>query len=903
MADQPTIEDVYPLTAIQQGLLFEGMAYEGERYVQQICVRFANITDVGRLKQALVSLVVQEPMLRTMFDWEGDEPIQIVLGNVEPAITTQDCSSVASALPGVLHAEILALPKPNVAPPIRFALLQESNQPPALLATYHHVLMDGPGVDILLAKLHDIYQAGSGAVLPNATKNYVGWTLANVGNIELRFWQKHLQDLKKKDGELLAYTPSQSEEIGRAYKKLTPALNRALRATARNLHATPAVLMQAMWTLWAGAYFHKQALHYGLVQSTRVPGVVVDDALGVFINTLPWFEPNTSMTLAQMTTRIQEEMLAMDKAKHYSLSAINQQVSPYASRFDAILTITSSGQAPAYSVLTTRENTGYILALDVALSVFATEITCAVPAELADYGIDASVIAASFSEAMAAYLAKPDHVVKLTQTYEPIDVQVEQVVRLSDEQCAVVADALQAVLAQPIKPKDLDKSFIELGGDSVDALKVSTLLAKAGMRFPVGDLLEADSVIEAASGRRVVAASPNAQSGTVISVGQRVGLAYWQAGAARDYHEQTAFLLDGSLDQKHFRQAAIQLTKGLPSLRTVYQLDSASPLPLVRPTMPTDVQFSDTDTPFDEWVRQTAAHDLSRPFDIEKGPLLRIITAQTKDRQWYLFMSFPSFICDGWSFSLLLERLFTAYDYNIRKQAQVPTVQQLPLQPACKEISLPTSIAKNAQLAAAQQVQATPLSISAKQAEAHLRYARRHNITPSALYMAAYCQAIHGTTKTIGVYDANRTFDDDLTASAISMYGVVLPCDMKSSGNLAADAKQAQASLTKAKKRALQGQDLQKLATPSEYYFVYENYPRDIEVKLKGDAIPHFKERGEWRRQMLPPGTREGLVVEPDVDGGLRILLLSRDAKDTSQGAKTRIKSLQTVLKNIEDKD
>ena len=903
----PVIEDVYPLTAIQQGLLFEGMAHEGERYVQQICIRFPEVQDTDRLQAALTMLVDQEPILRTMFDWEGEEPIQIVIGNSKPTISHYTSASADIELPSLLNKEMNALAPPNVGPPIRFMIIHSPKMAPALLVTYHHVLMDGPGVDILLNKLSKIYQTGESQPTANATKKYVGWTMAHVGDSELRFWHNHLRALKKRDGQLAPYAISQSEDTYRARKHLTPALNRSLRAAARDLHATPAVLVQALWTLWAGAYFHKKALHYGLVQSTRVPGLVDDDSVGAFINTLPWLAPDTGITLEQMTKHIQEEMLGMDRAKHYSLSAINQQVSPYASRFDAILTIAHNTGQSTYSVLATRENTGYMLAVDVDISANATELICAVPADMSDFGVDADTVINSFYEAIALYLADPTKLVQLPQTYQAVDVHLRQSVRLTDKQRKVVIAALQTVLTQPVSDSDLDKTFIELGGDSVDALKVSTLLAREGMRFPVGDLLEADSVAQAASGQQIITvATPRGATGTVLSLGQRVGLAFWQAGAKRDYHEQTAFKLEGAVDAKHFKQAVVQLTKSLPSLRTVYQLKEDSlPVPLVRPTMPIDLQHEDhAQQAFSAWVQKTADKDLEQEFDIEQGPVLRIRTAQAGQKNWYLFMSFPSFVCDGWSFSLLLERLFVLYSNSIHKRVQAPEVQKLPFQPLAKEVAISTGAGNIARSVAAEDVHTVSFTVPAEQVAAHASYARTQKITPSAFYMAAYCQSIAADTEiSVGVYDAARTFDDGLTAKAVSMYGVVIPCHVTPQQDIAAYAKQAQSELAKGKAKIANAQNLGALTEPAEYYFVYENYPKDAETKLREDAIPYFKEQDDWRRQMLPPGVTEGLVVEPGLHGEIRVLLLYRGGEQASRQAKSHIKSLQHILNTINKKD
>ena len=47
-------------------------------------------------------------------------------------------------------------------------------------------------------------------------------------------------------------------------------------------------------------------------------------------------------------------------------------------------------------------------------------------------------------------------------------------------------------------------------------------------------------------------------------------------------------------------------------------------------------------------------------------------------------------------------------------------------------------------------------------------------------------------------------------------------------------------------------------------YYVFENYPRDSENRLKNGEIKHFKEHGNWRRDLLPPNVAIGCLFDID---------------------------------------
>src|ERR1044072_1961750 len=78
------IEDIYPLSSMQQGLLFHSvLAPESGVYVEQLSCTLYGTLNTSALKQAGQTVVNRHPVLRTAFIWKRrDEPVQVVYRNV-----------------------------------------------------------------------------------------------------------------------------------------------------------------------------------------------------------------------------------------------------------------------------------------------------------------------------------------------------------------------------------------------------------------------------------------------------------------------------------------------------------------------------------------------------------------------------------------------------------------------------------------------------------------------------------------------------------------------------------------------------------------------------------------------------------------------------------------------------
>ena len=152
MGAEPTIEDIYPLTPLQQGMLFHAVR-DGDEHVY--LERFRRTYDhlhVDRYLAAWRQVVALHPALRTAFLWEeSEQPVQVVLApdaaDLEIEIVARE--GPTAALP--LHA----------APLMRVELVALGGDRYELVWTYRHLILDGWSAALVLQDVERAYRGGA----------------------------------------------------------------------------------------------------------------------------------------------------------------------------------------------------------------------------------------------------------------------------------------------------------------------------------------------------------------------------------------------------------------------------------------------------------------------------------------------------------------------------------------------------------------------------------------------------------------------------------------------------------------------------------------------------------------------------------------------------------------------
>lgn len=76
--DREALEDAYPLSMMQQGMVLESMRHSYLNVYQNgHCYHFSAAWDRQRFEQALLHVMAEHPMLRTVFDFSGERPLQL----------------------------------------------------------------------------------------------------------------------------------------------------------------------------------------------------------------------------------------------------------------------------------------------------------------------------------------------------------------------------------------------------------------------------------------------------------------------------------------------------------------------------------------------------------------------------------------------------------------------------------------------------------------------------------------------------------------------------------------------------------------------------------------------------------------------------------------------------------
>ncbi|HEY0185788.1 MAG TPA: amino acid adenylation domain-containing protein, partial [Rhodopila sp.] len=160
------VQDIYPATALQQGLLFHGLLRSGQGiYVNQLRLTLSGALDRAALRGAWEDAVARHDILRTHFDWRhGGEALQVVHRQVSLPWREEDWSGLTAA---AYEAELSAWRAADlaqgfdlgVAPLMRLALFARPDRGWDLIWTNHHVLTDGWSSARLLSEIVRSYEA------------------------------------------------------------------------------------------------------------------------------------------------------------------------------------------------------------------------------------------------------------------------------------------------------------------------------------------------------------------------------------------------------------------------------------------------------------------------------------------------------------------------------------------------------------------------------------------------------------------------------------------------------------------------------------------------------------------------------------------------------------------------
>jgi amino acid adenylation domain-containing protein/non-ribosomal peptide synthase protein (TIGR01720 family) len=354
--DCRSIEDIYPLSPMQQGMLFHALRDgEDDVYVNQLAIELRGV-DPARLREAWQAVSDRHAVLRTGFVWQhaSGATQQVVYKQVQVPVIEEDwCGRTAHQEHGLDLAAALADASRREReqgfdirlPPLqRLRLIRLDDNRLWLIWTHHHIVLDGWSSARLLA---EILQHANGGRLPavqGCCRDYIAWLQTRDREVSAAFWREALLGLETPTSLTDALRSRRAASGMTGHARLTLAveadLTQRLKAFARRERVTLNTLLQGAWAQLLRQQTGQNAVCFGVTVSGRPADLAgSEDMIGLFINTLPVVDaPHPQRAVGAWLRGLQDQNLSMREHEWMPLHEV-QRLTGHAGRalFDSIM--------------------------------------------------------------------------------------------------------------------------------------------------------------------------------------------------------------------------------------------------------------------------------------------------------------------------------------------------------------------------------------------------------------------------------------------------------------------------------------------------------------------------------------------------------------------------------------
>jgi acyl carrier protein len=217
-------------------------------------------------------------------------------------------------------------------------------------------------------------------------------------------------------------------------------------------------------------------------------------------------------------------------------------------------------------------------------------------------------------------------------------------------------------------------NFFARGGHSLLATQVvSRVKALFGVELPLRAMFDTATLAELAQLIVTERQAGGVRTGPAIERRSREtapALSYAQqrlwfldqlAPQSAVYNVPAAIKLTGELDRAALSQSLSEIVRRHEVLRTSYPNVGGQPIQLIAPPAPVDLPLIDLQAEENKAtvVRELAAEEAARPFDLAHGPMWRVRLLQLGEQEHVLLLTMHHIVTDGWSIGVLVRELTT----------------------------------------------------------------------------------------------------------------------------------------------------------------------------------------------------------------------------------------------------
>ena len=412
--NKENIEAIYPLSPMQEGMLFHSLVEDRTgAYFEQYCCTYQGSFDVAVFQKAWAQVIERHPVLRTLVMWEReDKALQVVRKEVTPAWEVQDWrgqsqDQIATQLEKFLQEDRARGFDLTKAPLARFAVFRLADDAQRFVWSFHHLLLDGWSVPLILNEVYAYYQGflnGEEVAIkrPRPYRDYISWLQKQDLPKAETFWKERLRGfdtparIPATSGTGLR--PEAQIEYRHQAAYLSEETTATLKTLARDQKLTLNTIAQGAWSLLISRYSGRDDVVFGSTVSGRPAELNgVEEMIGIFINTLPIrIQLPGASTIAVWLKDIQAQQVDLRDYEYSPLYRVQQwsQIPRGQPLFESIVlfenypVVKSPESARRFDIrnVEVREDTDYPLTIGVEP---ADRLTLRITYDTSRYGDDA----------------------------------------------------------------------------------------------------------------------------------------------------------------------------------------------------------------------------------------------------------------------------------------------------------------------------------------------------------------------------------------------------------------------------------------------------------------------------------------------------------------------------------
>lgn len=327
-------------------------ADHNQTYFRQEAYQIDGELNPERVEAALAILVGRHDSLRTVFSRKKEDRwLQVILTDWPAGFYFEDLrgrgdlaerTAYAALYKTLDRAKGFDCTKESL---LRVAVLQLDDQRFELVWSYHHAILDGWSITLLMNEYVTVYtslvnQRASALPEPVQYGTYIDWLNTQDHVASARFWQQYLADYSLATGLPKVNVPAGVHPGFSQVGFTLPAPQvLALTTLAKRSKTTISVLIQAVWGILLSKLNRTNNAVFGLVISGRPPMIEgVEQIVGLFINTVPVrVRYEASTTVAGLLEAIQADAFDREAHEYYSPAESKAQSELKQHLFDHIL--------------------------------------------------------------------------------------------------------------------------------------------------------------------------------------------------------------------------------------------------------------------------------------------------------------------------------------------------------------------------------------------------------------------------------------------------------------------------------------------------------------------------------------------------------------------------------------